>query len=251
MGSAYVVNLLIGVTNIIKLYNPNGVVKTLLTKTKIFIDTLSLLVRNMSNGYAPLDETLLKDILRQIAVNKRNNGEVADWALDELFRLATSTEPNIWRQLEDLEQRIINENNRINTSAEEKALVENYKTKLYPKISKLAYENEKYAIVVPFELSDLRTEGCKLHHCVGSYVSSVGTGQTTIVFLRQKEDIDTPFMTCEIYQNSIRQIHGLMNNNIKDQKDPDGINSFITEWCEINKISHLNNADRVLAAAVR
>jgi hypothetical protein len=254
-GDTYgVARIVTNMLDVINVLNPNGTVKTLMLKAVELCSVLTVLINSigiecMRASRLPELETL-KDILTGVYTNKRRGGDAAEWSIEELYRIANS-ETNVINQINRLETRIIAQNEALRDGEEAKLLEKannDYKTKVYPKISKLAYENEKYAIVVPSELSELKIEGKSLHHCVGSYTSAVSRGETTIVFLRQKENINTPFMTCEVYQGSIRQIHGLMNNKIKDQKDSDGIYSFVEAWCATNKILFSRDNDRILAA---
>ena len=52
-----------------------------------------------------------------------------------------------------------------------------------------------------------------MHHCVGSstYVEGHRKGQTTIVFVREKEYPNTPFFTLEFKNGQINQLRGKHN----------------------------------------
>ena len=64
---------------------------------------------------------------------------------------------------------------------------------------KLEKTIDDYVLLVPKSLNELIVEGKSLHHCVGSstYVEGHRKGQTTIVFVREKEYPNTPFFTLE------------------------------------------------------
>lgn len=109
------------------------------------------------------------------------------------------------------------EERRAYYSAQEKERLEKDK-KAFEKLQKerietYEYENDidPFVILVPHELVEITNEGQKLRHCVGGYVHRHACGETTILFLRRKEDKNTPFYTIEIRNNNVIQIHGFCN----------------------------------------
>ncbi|MEX3625129.1 PcfJ domain-containing protein [Viridibacillus arvi] len=68
-----------------------------------------------------------------------------------------------------------------------------------------------YMIFPPETPEDLVKEGNVLGHCVGSYVNKVRKGISTILFLREKTDVDCPLVTIEVRDNRIVQARGKMN----------------------------------------
>lgn len=84
----------------------------------------------------------------------------------------------------------------------------------------LAYSNEKFVVVCPEKVRDLITEGREMHHCVGSYGNKVIGGRATIVFIRKKEDVNKPYITCEIRPNgSIGQYFMAYDRVITEEED--------------------------------
>lgn len=80
------------------------------------------------------------------------------------------------------------------------------------RIEKFEYENDKYCVRVPRELSEIQEEGYTLHHCVAGYTNNHALGHTNILFLREKSDETKPFFTIEIDNNNrVVQIHGFGN----------------------------------------
>ena len=61
------------------------------------------------------------------------------------------------------------------------------------------FEYGDFTIVVPTCGQDIVTEGERMHHCVGGYVDRVVRNETYIVFVRHKNDIDTPYITCQVH----------------------------------------------------
>lgn len=74
--------------------------------------------------------------------------------------------------------------------------------RVHDKLEKKAlFEYGNYTVVIPKEPKDLIMEGQLMHHCVGSYVDSVMKENTYIVFIRNKENIEAPYITCQIHPN--------------------------------------------------
>lgn len=95
------------------------------------------------------------------------------------------------------------------------------------KYRNLEYSTKDFTVIVPERFSDLFIEGATLNHCVANYISKVTNGSTKILFLRKREDLQSPFYTVAIEgDNRVTQIKGI------NQKDPDTseLNSFIHEW---------------------
>lgn len=105
----------------------------------------------------------------------------------------------------------------------------------------LNYENDEFVIKYPDSIGDLPVEGRILHHCVGSYINSVINKYAYIMFLRKKNDINTPFVT--LHYNikngnvTLQQAHG--NHNCSVSTLP-GVKEFIDEWCKKFNIKQLN-----------
>lgn len=76
----------------------------------------------------------------------------------------------------------------------------------------LEMKTKDFIIVTPKKPTDLKFEGKKLSHCVGSYIDRVIKNQTQICFLRKKAG--EPLVTIEIKNNRIVQAKGLANRSI-------------------------------------
>ena len=117
------------------------------------------------------------------------------------------------------------------------------KEKEFPRIRKMykklreeyAYENGKYFIRPAESASEIILEGRYLHHCVGgdTYLNKHNTKQSYILFLRETEEPNTPFVTIEIKEEviegyKIKQWYGMHD---KKDKPEIGLNSKeIDEW---------------------
>lgn len=139
------------------------------------------------------------------------------------------------RQLRKKHDELIEVNQKCQLAIRE-AFLKNYTDNIYPTLKHFEYSDSKYSVVVPSNLMDLVNEGAKLHHCVGSYVDSVGEGREYIMFLRHTNDLETPFYTINVTtRNKIRQVHGLRNCNVTPE-----IKDFIEKWAKINKLDASN-----------
>lgn len=58
-----------------------------------------------------------------------------------------------------------------------------------------------YTVVIPPCPTDLVREGNEMHHCVGGYVNDIIEGNTYIVYIRNKNDLTTPHITCQVRTN--------------------------------------------------
>lgn len=96
----------------------------------------------------------------------------------------------------------------------------------------LDYEKGGMRIIYPKEPEEIVKEGQILHHCVGSYVSSVADNKCIILFLRKTEELDRPFFTIEVRGGEVRQIRG--QNNIAPTPE---VQKFMTAWekCVLHK----------------
>lgn len=90
---------------------------------------------------------------------------------------------------------------------------------------KAVLSNEELQIVCPKRTNDLVAEGRALHHCVGSYIDRVAEGSCLIVFVRRVEEPKKPYVTVEVRDGKIAQIHGDHNS-----KPTEEVQKFIDLW---------------------
>ena len=131
------------------------------------------------------------------------------------------------------------ERNRYYRESEEerlKVLQEKYNLR-YKKLKSLEYseEDDSLCIVVPQKLVELTLEGQVLHHCVGSFATSVGLGTDTIVFLRRKDAPTVPYATISLLRNDdqwyIDQAHTAHNGAISEEDV-----EFLKRWGKKNDV---------------
>ena len=112
-------------------------------------------------------------------------------------------------------------------------LISTYGRKRYRELKKrYAYTDGVLSIVIPSCAEEIENEGAALRHCVAGYAERHTTGIKTIVFLRWRDDIHTPYMTIEIRDGcKIQQIHGYGNEGTgKTMRPMDIHGEFLDEW---------------------
>ena len=70
-----------------------------------------------------------------------------------------------------------------------------------PEVRRYFYEDDTYMIIPAGKCKELMKEGRELHHCVGAsdiYMKKMAAGETWILFLRKKSDLEKAYYTVEI-----------------------------------------------------
>lgn len=140
--------------------------------------------------------------------------------LDALYTELSAQEPRLNEIIAERERehrRQIEREAQERTAAQQQKYVERYKA-----LKKFNFdEDPERCIIVPENLVSLIVEGQSLHHCVGSFVDAVSEGKNTIVFLRKKNDVETPYVTVSLQPNGkewfIDQAHGDRNSDISTE----------------------------------
>ena len=112
-------------------------------------------------------------------------------------------------------------------------------------IEKYSFEYGDYVVVVPRSMQDIIVEGKILEHCVGSYAERHASGKLIILFMRAKNDIETPLYTIELsetkkgneHSTRLVQHHGYKNEIDGDRKieKPQEVLGWIKEFEEFIK----------------
>lgn len=78
------------------------------------------------------------------------------------------------------------------------------------------WQYKNYLILAPRSADEIMKEGQTLHHCVGNYIERVATGETIVLFLRQKEKPEEPYYTIEVdpVSKSVEQCRGSHNRSM-------------------------------------
>ncbi len=101
------------------------------------------------------------------------------------------------------------------------------------KFAQLAKESEfkdygdgDYKIVVPSSPNDLVKESEALSHCVKGYIDRVAKEETTILFVRKKDEVSKPFVTIEVKGGRLIQTRGYENSNPNKE-----VRDFVKKFC--------------------
>lgn len=91
----------------------------------------------------------------------------------------------------------------------------------------LLYNDKNFSIILPKKAQDVRQEGAILKHCVASYVDRIANGQTCIVFCRENNDKDEPYVTVEVKNGAVTQAYGY-----QDSKPELDALKFLAKWAK-------------------
>lgn len=94
---------------------------------------------------------------------------------------------------------------------EDKALDEKMNKREEEINKKYYFEDKDYIIRAVKSTKEIIDEGKALYHCVGGYAGSHAEGNTNILVIREKKNIDKPYYTIEIKNNRVAQVRGLRN----------------------------------------
>lgn len=81
----------------------------------------------------------------------------------------------------------------------------------------LEMETEQFLLRLPREVHEIRQEGNAMHHCVATYIDRVVKGETTILFLREKSNPETPFYTMEVRGGQMIQCRAKYNGGMTEE----------------------------------
>ncbi len=118
----------------------------------------------------------------------------------------------------------------------ERELEEKEYEKRQKALQKYEQEIDEFVFLVPKDLQEIVNEGNALHHCVGGkyYLNSHTNGNTNIIFIRQKEEVDKPYFTLEYKNQHVAQVQGKYNR----ERVPNNLQKAINKWeQQIKKIS--------------
>lgn len=101
---------------------------------------------------------------------------------------------------------------------------------------KYSYGFGEYFIRPARNAGEIIKEGRTLHHCVGNerYLTKHSKGETSILFLRKKDEPDSPYYTIEIRKNEIVQWYGAYDK----KPDEETIRKWLNDYTEHLKRKH-------------
>ena len=141
------------------------------------------------------------------------------------------------KNLEQRHEELIEESREREIKAKED--LDNKKDKKYEQYRKrdsyLEMETEQFLLRLPKRIHEIRQEGNAMHHCVATYIDRVAKGETTILFLRKKQDLETPFYTMEVNNRVMIQCRAKYNGDMTEE---------VKEFVELFKRKKLKCTER-------
>lgn len=77
---------------------------------------------------------------------------------------------------------------------------------------------KEYYVRYPQTIHDFCREAVYMHNCLLTYVEAVIQNDTTILFMRRIEDVNTPFITMEVYDNTLMQAYHRFNEDCTEEE---------------------------------
>lgn len=142
--------------------------------------------------------------------------------------------PPIEKLMEEHDNVIVRYNEFLNFKRSPEYINEHME-ELAKKYKNLEYSDDEYTVFHPLTGREIIQEGIVLQHCVGSYVSNVVDGKTSIFFIRKVEEKEKPFFTLELKDGVIRQVHGKCNCGTDAVK---GLDEFIEKWAKEKNLKY-------------
>lgn len=109
-------------------------------------------------------------------------------------------------------------------------------------IKRTAMRMKKYAwdkgnmMILPAQSSkELIEESRVLSHCVRTYAERMSKGESAIFFIRLKDAPTTPYVTLELIDKKINQVHGYKNDAVFPLSPE--VKNFVMEWKSRNRFS--------------
>lgn len=95
----------------------------------------------------------------------------------------------------------------------------------------LYYENEDYFTIIPKTVEEFQAEAEYQSNCLVDYISQVADNNTNIVFVRNKNHPDEPYITCQVRELEIVQYLTRFNQHVEN---PEAL-QFQEEYAEFLK----------------
>ena len=91
-----------------------------------------------------------------------------------------------------------------------------------------AFEDDNYIMILPKSKKDFEEEGRNMHNCVGGYFERVSKGTCTVLFLREKKDIQKSYCTVEIKGIELIQCRTAYNKDA-----PEDVMKFMQKYLKV------------------
>ena len=85
---------------------------------------------------------------------------------------------------------------------------------------------KEYIIRYPQTINDFCREAIYMRNCLGTYIEAYIKNDTTILFMRESDNVNKPFITVEIYENALMQAYHRFNTDCSPEEA-----RWIREYC--------------------
>ena len=192
---------------------PSGLINMLYSCGSLFGDRIPLVVYYITHGLydfyncEPVSVSFSNTSPYRAMLNK----------IEEYFNLCD--ELNVIPQKEDMLRSYVNLRR---TSVMNRATVEVEKIKQFYDKHNFAFEDDEFKVIVPQSREDFLNEANMQRNCVYSnYLPAVLKGNSYIVFIRKKDNLEKSYITCEITsKGTIVQCRSYANNSIAQEDKP-------------------------------
>lgn len=113
--------------------------------------------------------------------------------------------------------------------------------KKYPTVSSKNIKGTNYIIKLPMSNNDFVVEGATLKHCASIYYDLVRDEKTLVLFMRHKDNPDTPLYTIEVNvnDNKLVQVSGEYNMDLNPYSDEEACKALV-KFCNTHKLDFSN-----------
>jgi hypothetical protein len=102
-------------------------------------------------------------------------------------------------------------------------------------LEKLLYENDTFQVIIPTTREEFAKEGSEQSNCVYSmYLNKVLDGETRVVFIRRKDNLDKSYITCEVRHNG--HIQQYLTKYNYSPKEEDAIEFYREYQAYLNRV---------------
>lgn len=97
----------------------------------------------------------------------------------------------------------------------------------------LQERNNGYVVRLPQTINDFCREAVYMRNCLMSYLEAYINNDTTILFLRKTDAVNTPFITMEVFQNELKQAYHRFNIDCTPEEA-----KWIRKYCDRHEIDY-------------
>jgi len=95
--------------------------------------------------------------------------------------------------------------------------------------------NHGYVVRYPQTINDFCREAIYMSNCLMTYVDAYLHNDTTVLFMRKTDDVNTPFITIEIFHNNLAQAYHRFNVELSEEEE-----NWIFDYCRRHGIYGAN-----------